>query len=522
MPQRIDASIKFGTYIAGSQNILNLAKRDGIDLVNPDDLLDEVTKQEIMQWVHETTVAMQIAMAAVELEEAETSVVLSQTIKRLFQIAGPLALENGLRLPTIDPLTISVPDFQKVTHKPRNLAPPFGRMNSRLILDFSSSSGKSASSNDENRWQVSAKHDPCFGLANFAANFWRGITKQNRVRFDIAPLPKQPTPSATANTIGTSVKASDISRWAEEILLEFHHHKHAILAFLKGAKNLPPAATFNNTGEVKLAAYIDALGALGVPTEMASHGAMVAHGTGARLEISSILANGIYNHCPGIEPIVPRSPLQVPEGFPENRIRKTSRLTPVNQKTTDRPFTIYYAPNFLKWDQCFHGLSPSCFETRACAEGLAAAFRKLENAKLNIRVKTTVADVAKKDPSVERGLLPEDLEDLYDPANNINNCAYGSHKALIEEADLVITEGVTAVMFEALEYRIPVLLLNKSPERTPSLPAAWLKELKATHKRFAVYASGVEPGLAELLGKIKEKHFDHVLMDEELSSLVWT
>lgn len=69
--------------------------------------------------------------------------------------------------------------------------------------------------------------------------------------------------------------------------------------------------------------------------------------------------------------------------------------------------------------------------------------------------------------------------------NDQDNCAYGSHKALIEEADLVIIEGVTAARFEALEHRKPLLLLNKSPERTLSIPAVPLRDLNS----FGIYWS---------------------------------
>ena len=83
-----------------------------------------------------------------------------------------------------------------------------------------------------------------------------------------------------------------------------------------------------------------------------------------------------------------------------------------------------------------------------------------------------------------------------------------------------MTEGLTAVMFEALEHRTPVLLLSDGGI-LPSLPAVGAADLLAGAPRGAVYAATAADDLAAVLGAIRARHEGQPLTDAELADYVW-
>lgn len=507
--------------MAGSQRIFNLGQKAGIDLINPEIELTEGDKQFMLEWVCLNLQKLEKRLFELDLNETEMAVVRSQLTKYLFGYSSCRVLKDDTYFPEIDfaDLTLSRSAGLKYRHSNPFSLPPFIQ---DYTLDFTSSSARLEKTDAATRVQLSARHDPYFGIANSGVNITRMLLSNSRFRMDIAPHFTGDNDPSLITEILKPIRVEDIESFAQRTLAEFQTYNEAMKSFLAVLKRLPTRAQFNNVGEIRFAGYINALDEYEVPTELYSHGAMIGHGEEKRKYVSTTLANALYNSFPGIRTIIPRSTLQVPEGFPSEKVRRQIRAIPKATQPKNQSFTIYYAPNFLSWHQCLHGLSTSCFETRSCADALVAAFKKLENATLNIRIKTTAKDNASaENMRVERGLLPADLDDLYDPTRSINNCALGSHSKLIEEADLVVTEGITAVMFEAIEYRKPVLLLNKSEKRTASLPAMTLAELKSKSVRSAVYATHAGDALHQMLEQIRTYHLHEPLTDTEISKYVW-
>jgi hypothetical protein len=399
-----------------------------------------------------------------------------------------------------------------INQRYRNLFNPFFHFRRDNILDFRSSSGKQ-NSKETLLVTLSGKHDRLFGISNWSANTLRAISgKQNRFRFDVG--------AHKVGYLGNSKRSA--GAYIISLATEFYRWEAALSSLLRSSGDVPHKALFNHVGNVSTAGCASALINADIESHLSSHGAMIEHGSKARHIVSAALGNCIYNSYPGMHFLKPRSPLQVPKEWPSTRIVREPRCTQPADSRSERPFSILYAPNFLSWWQCYHGLVPSCYETRKCAEGLVEAISKIENAILNIRIKTTVNDVAKQSDANEiRGILPEDFNDLYNNDVGVFDASLGSHKSLLSEADVVISEGVTAVLFEALEHRKPLLLLNQDAGRTPTLPAKRFEDLLRTGKRSAVYASGIEDTLPSLIAKIRELHLGKPLTNEELAPYIW-
>ena len=282
----------------------------------------------------------------------------------------------------------------------------------------------------------------------------------------------------------------------------------------------PERAIFNNVGNPGLAGIAAALAEAGVPGEMASHGCLVAYGAGPRHLAARVLGQAVYNSFPGLSRLMPRSPLQARHLPAGAEVVREVRVRPAEPRGAG-PFRVYHAPNFQPWESCPHGLSIDCFQTVRAVEALAAAVRRSAGVALDLRIKTTAKDMAKRERlKSPRGLMPGDVAHVIDAGAGVRDASLGSHAGYLAAADLVVTEGLTAVMFEALEHRTPVLLLSDGGI-LPSLPAVGAADLLAGAPRGAVYAATAADDLGAVLGAIRARHEGRPLTDAELADYVW-
>ncbi len=254
-----------------------------------------------------------------------------------------------------------------------------------------------------------------------------------------------------------------------------------------------------------------------------SHGNIVVHGGGIREAVAARLAGGGYNWTPDAAMVVPRSPMQA-LGLPVGKrvIQANRTIAYVETEAGDqRPFRILFAPNFVRWNIAIPGLVPTCFDIHEVAHRLAQSVANNRAWEMAVRVKVTTRDTASdNDMALDRGLMPSDLAPLYRMSPNIRDASRDSWSSLLKSCDLVITEGMTAVMHEALEHRVPVLFMNRSASRIPALPSTRLHELTA-EDRSATYASSCEEDFAELIAQIALRHHGKPLRDDELRGLCW-
>lgn len=274
------------------------------------------------------------------------------------------------------------------------------------------------------------------------------------------------------------------------------------------------------------AAILQAARIAEVPTRLFNHGNVVAHGGPVRHQLADLIARNSHNDHPEAGRIAPMSPYHVPEGCDPARVDRLCRLrpgTPATRGDPNRPFRMLLAPNFLTWRGAFPGLVTTCYETMALIDFIAHKVAGDPRFELAIRIKTTVADEATlKTRLLKRGLVPENVEHLFALADNIVDSNLGSYRQALDEADLVITEGMTKVIYEALEHRTPVVLLNLSPDRVPAAPGVDLSRMQSDPRRHPIYHGACDDALMSLLEKVRDRHLAGPLLDAELAAAIWT
>jgi hypothetical protein len=287
----------------------------------------------------------------------------------------------------------------------------------------------------------------------------------------------------------------------------------------------PDYALFNHVRDETLAGICAGLSESGIPCSMKSHGCLVSYGNSARDELAAVLGGAIYNSFPVMSELEPRSPLQVQTTSLTQYLKKTKRVrsgVEPDYGKRNLPFRIYYAPNCQAWFNKFWGMVGSCFDLFECIKAVVNIIKRRSDIHLALRIKTSTHDFAQLGRLIiTPKILPADIEHLIDPSQGIFDACEGPHSCHLDHADLVITEGLTAVAFEALEARKPILLLNASPCLKPSLPHVPASRLRMESRRSAVYGASLDDDLAAMFSFIKERHHGLPLCDEELSGLVW-
>ncbi len=532
-----------GLLIAGSKHVHNVALREGVDVINPEDVISESAKDGIAGQVAEIVENLARYFSEVDLSEAAIEALLGFAIKLSFrEIAFDTvctSLDHQRNLQTLDFAKSETPANRSKTSA--SVMMKFGQFlenqmlgNRSFFLDFSSQSAKKLSDRSEIlplRILLPKSGQSALGIQmQNAVQHFKQLRSGQRVRLTIphtgsqeqAPcnwenvaslLGKSATPS-TAN----SIVARLVNAYAE-----FDMAKRALGGFLKNCKQLPEYASFNNLGSMELSGFAAAAHETQLPVHFTSHGAMIAHGDAQRKLITGVLSRAIFNEPACATHLLTRSKLQVAREPNVRKLKPRVRVSPFVEapEPNNRPFRVYLAPNFLSWYGNYHGITHSCFEAEYCIRKLAQAVAPSHDLVMDLRLKTSTNDVARKKlKEPDRGLLPSDVADLIDEKNGIFDASYGSHSAFMEKADLVVTEGVTAVTFEALEMRKPLLFVNKTATRAPALPATRIISGQDM-PRSATYCCGADDNLKEVLQRLRRDHLGKPLTNAELSGLVW-
>ena len=534
--------------VAGARSLLTLMQAQGIDCLSPDGIQDEAVQRLDLERIVTSVELVRAVLAVSEVQEGRKAfaclklMMALATHLRMHAVASHFGAEAFLvKGAEIAPLASSFGAEQFPTHASAGQSPPpslpvlpvLNSFSRPFTLDMRANNARTDPEKGMPaffRLEMSRKTHAQTTLRNTQQALRSLYERGKAARLQLIAGAHAPDPGLAREIAelafpisGSELDRQRIGEFVTSLLASVEANKQALEMFLDRFGKKLRLVVFDSPANPLEVALAEACRERGIETSEESHGCMVVHGDGARENAARIMAGAGYNWTPDIATIIPRSPLQTRGAPPDKQVIQVNRIRPPEPVIpAGRPFRILFAPNFLRWHACVPALTASCFDIHAIAAELAEAVAQRTDWALDIRVKTSTEDKpGAASMSVDRGLVPADVEPLYAFGNNIRNASRDSYAQSMAVADLVITEGVTAVMIEALEYRTPVLLMNRSAERVPSLPATRLEQLREGW-RCAVYASSLEEDFPALIAEIARRHHGKPLLDDELSGLCWT
>lgn len=259
---------------------------------------------------------------------------------------------------------------------------------------------------------------------------------------------------------------------------------------------LPNEAWFNFVKNTQMAALMSFLNDQGVPVKMQSHGGLHVFGTDSQELITSALSNGMYNNHPAVAYVYPRSIHQLNQVYGHQNLKICYAPKLCRKQENNKKFTILFAPNFLNWWEANWGVHSTCFDVIKVLKHLINLTEDSNVIELNVRIKLGLSDTQKKsDLEKMIGIDPETINNLLEKHDNVRDVTLESYEASISSADLVVTEGMTSVIYDSLEHGKPVLCLRAVRE-VRGLAAG---QRPGSNDRAVVYSDSVDDfGLPEL------------------------
>lgn len=454
--------------------------------------------------------------------------------------AAPLIVRNGRVLPfSMDlPFPDSASTYDKqLPRGPRwaGSAVPFLPFSRHVVLDARSSRWDAERTVDEQitvRLEFSNGHQSAFlRLHQLFRLLHLRVIRKPLLRCDLPQATIWPELQATIDRIPdpAGAEANDqidnvLGRLTRNLVLDTRRLASVVEDFALRHTPQIELLRLDFVADPLTAALVGAFRNTPTPVSLESHGNMVEHGTGTRRAIAGLICDNGFNDHPSVDFSVPQSKYQRPNRRSWRKVIKRSPIVerrPVETRSNDQ-FRILLAPNFILWPQAYPAMTTSCIECGAIVEFVANALAGDSDFELAIRVKTTGADQSTENSlRVDRGFHVDNVQHLFSLADNIVDSNLGSYSAALRRADLVITEGISKVVYEALEHRKPVVLLNWSTERTPSVPSVAFHEVLADEQRHPIYQAACDEKLVPFLRTIKSLHHSDTLTDDELASALW-
>jgi len=395
-----------------------------------------------------------------------------------------------------------------------------GIPSSDYILDFQSPSGRSSS-------VLTSKLPVRRVLINdLVAAF--GLKKREKGNITLFVRPQgrvQPSSVALRSIIPNSRLASAIGPILEATCEEYLRYR---AAFFEAFRDNPPQeAWFNHVKNPRMASAMAALEELGVSTKFQSHGGMHVFGSPAQCEISEALSASYFNSFPAARFIYPRGPLQEPMLRPQQFLaQKNDRLEPysitLDEYRKGTRFRIAYVPSFIVWQNNFWGLANDCYDTFDVTKCLLNLGAEIEGAEIRVRLRGSLDTHLKGSRRrIITGIDGSSLGPMFKMTDKITDCSGDSYSELLQWADLVITEGITAVTYDALDRRKPVLSLRARDDIRGGFPAEHPSVLMTASRR-ALYSASIGSFTEADIALLAIHHLGTPLKDNELHDYIYT
>lgn len=312
----------------------------------------------------------------------------------------------------------------------------------------------------------------------------------------------------------------------EQLLLEYTQSFIATkLAFEKyfSHSKLPRAVYFSMVKNPYMAAAMSYFKEQNVPIFMQSHGGMLSFGTEAQTYLSQKLSEGIYNFPPSADNIFLRSFTQKPYKNTDKIIRyKPVKFfdIPIEKNLSTNKFTILIALNFTNWGETCWGISSSCYDTLEVLQHISELARKTPLINWQIRLKFSIKDTpTKADLSKLQGLEPSLVNKIFKDIPNVENVSSASYSDLMSNCNIVVTEGITSVPFDAWDMRKPVIFLKHHELIRGSHPGMVLTSLNNA-TRAPYYIETIETLTVERVKHIANLHSELDLSKDELNKVI--
>ena len=297
----------------------------------------------------------------------------------------------------------------------------------------------------------------------------------------------------------------------------FSHYNALKRVFSK--KDLPFAVYFNFVKDSKMAASMAYFSDRGVEINMQSHGALHVHGDVNEMKISKVLANSIYNNSPGVSKLFLRSKLQL-NGIKNNILPNIKKVVPSGDFRFSKKFRILIAPNFTNWSETPWGLHSTCHDILGILQHLADLMQKTPEIEWALRLKFSLRDIPSgKDLEKLQGLSVNSIRRIFSGINNFTDVSQSSYNACIQNSDLIITEGITTVPYDAWENRRPVVFIRYSNYTQGLLRRSDESNSQYT-RRAAYHSQSCEDFKVNHVYALRELYWNKPLINNELEHVL--
>lgn len=453
------------------------------------------------------------------------SLLLGQLVRstQKFFLQSALIEKESIQIHRLDRSGLPVDFWLDSSREPTTLLPWTGAAgipSSDYTLDFQSPSGRSSGVLTSN-----------FPVKRILINDLAAVLSLNKRRNDNIILfvrPRghvQPPPDILKSAIPNSRLAVAIGPILEATCEEYLRYRHAFFDAFRD--NPPQEALFNHIKNPRMASAMAALEGLGVSTRFQSHGGMHVFGSPAQRKISEALSVSYFNSFPAARFIYPRGPLQEPMLRPQQTLaqqndRLKPRSTALDENREGTRFRIAYVPSFIAWKDNFWGLANDCYDTFDVTKYFLGLGMKIEGTEIRVRIRGSLdTHLAGSRRRIMTGVDVSSLGSMFKMTDKIVDCSGGSYSELLEWADLVVTEGITAVTYDALDRRKPVLSLRARKNIRGAFPAEHPSVLM-TEGRRALYSASIGDFNGADIALLARHHRGTPLNDNELNNYIYT
>ena len=255
-----------------------------------------------------------------------------------------------------------------------------------------------------------------------------------------------------------------------------------------------------------------------------THGSVVSHGDDTARRVLDMVGRAGWVSSPSTSDVFARAPLLLPRekggaNHHPARYRDPEDRPPPSERGT--AFRILHAGNYISWAN-IPWVVPNEFEYYQALKDMVEVVTKMSGVEISVRIKTTNGLLTPDGGREQRSkTVILDPDTFFDEVGALSGMSRSTEPSIVEailESDLVVSDGWTSVIHDALELGRPVLM-HTLTGRFAHMPARERPPVQGA--RAAVYACASGQALANMLEGIVAHHAGARLTAEELAPYRW-